>query len=249
MYVIKDDGGNMKHKKWIFVLLTTLLLVFSGCGALNTAVKKRNLDVQTKMSETIWLSPVSANQKTVFVQIKNTSGKVVNVEEAIKRTLSQKGYYIVQDPNQASYWLQANVLKLDKVDLRESDPFGSGILGAGVGATLGAYNTGSMNTAIGLGLAGALIAGTVDALVSDVAYTMITDIMISEKTNSKVTVTTNNNLTQGTRGRTKLTTASESTRNQYQTRVVSVANQVNLKFEEAQPTLEAQLQQVIAGIF
>lgn len=238
----------MKNKKWIFVLLTTLLLVFSGCGALNTAVKKRNLDVQTKMSETIWLNPVSTNQ-TVFVQIKNTSGKVVNVEEAIKRTLSQKGYYIVEDPNQASYWLQANVLKLDKVDLRESDPFGSGILGAGVGASLGAYNTGSVNTAIGLGLAGALIAGTVDALVSDIAYTMVTDIMISEKTNSKVAVTTNNNLTQGTRGRTKVTTSSESTRNQYQTRVVSVANQVNLKFEEAQPTLEAQLQQVIAGIF
>ena len=236
----------MKNKKLIFVLLTTLLLVFSGCGALNTAIKKRNLDVQTKMSETIWLNPVSANQKTVFVQIKNTSGKTVNIEDKIKDTLSQKGYYVVQDPNQASYWLQANVLK---VDLRESDPFGSGVLGAGVGATLGAYNTGSMNTAIGLGLAGALIAGTVDALVSDMAYTMVTDIMISEKTNSKVSVSTNNNLTQGTRGRTKVTTSSESNRNQYQTRVVSVANQVNLKFEEAQPTLEAQLQQVIGGIF
>ena len=225
----------MKNKKWIFVLLTTLLLVFSGCGALNTAVKKRNLDVQTKMSETIWLNPVSTNQKTVFVQIKNTSGKVVNVEEAIKRTLSQKGYYIVEDPNQASYWLQANVLKLDKVDLRESDPFGSGILGAGVGASLGAYNTGSVNTAIGLGLAGALIAGTVDALVSDIAYTMVTDIMISEKTNSKVAVTTNNNLTQGTRGRTKVTTSSESTRNQYQTRVVSVANQSNILYDTTRP--------------
>ncbi|CZW98072.1 Enterobacterial TraT complement resistance protein [Enterobacter hormaechei] len=34
----------------------------------------------------------------------------------------------------------------------------------------------------------------------------------------------------------------------YQTRVVSNANKVNLKFEEAKPVLEAQLAKSIAGI-
>lgn len=236
-------------KKIIVALFVAMLLAFSGCGAVNTMVKKRNLDVQTKMSETVWLEPAAQHAKTVFVQIKNTTGKQMNVENEVKQLLMQKGYSVVADPNQANYWLQANVLKMDKTDLRESDPFGSGILGAGVGASLGAYNTGSLNTAVGLGIAGALIGGAMDALVSDVAYVMITDLLISEATNAKVSIENANNIKQGTRGKRSVTSSTTSNRNQYQTRVVSVANQVNLKFEEAQPVLEEQLQKVIAGIF
>lgn len=239
----------MRIKKVILGLLVAMVLAFSGCGAVNTMVKKRNLDVQTKMSETIWLEPAAENERTVFIQVKNTTGKAINVESQVKQILIQKGYVVVNNPKQANYWLQANVLKMEKTDLRESDPFGSGILGAGVGATLGAYNTGSANTAIGLGIAGAIIGGAVDALVTDIAYVMITDILISENTSAKVSNNTVNSITQGTRGRKYVTSSSTSNRNQYQTRVVSVANKANLKFEEAQPVLEEQLQNVIAGIF
>lgn len=236
-------------KKVVLALFAAMMLIFSGCGAVNTLVKKRNLDVQTKMSETIWLEPASDNAKTVFVQIKNTTGKQLNVEAPVKQLLAEKGYTVVSDPKKANYWLQANVLKMEKTDLRESDPFGSGLLGAGVGASLGAYNTGSVNTAIGLGIAGAIIGGAVDALVTDIAYVMVTDILISEKTNSKVNVGNINSVTQGTRGRKYVTSTATTNRNQYQTRVVSVANKANLKFEDAQPMLEGQLQEVIAGIF
>ncbi|WP_435316767.1 complement resistance protein TraT, partial [Pseudomonas aeruginosa] len=40
---------------------------------MSTAIKKRNLEVKTQMSETIWLEP--ASERTVFLQIKNTSDK------------------------------------------------------------------------------------------------------------------------------------------------------------------------------
>lgn len=236
-------------KKIIVLILIVMGLALSGCGAVNTLVKKRNLDVQTKMSETIWLEPTSEEARTVFVQIKNATGKVLTVEPQIKQVLEEKGYTVVKDPKRATYWLQANLLKIEKTDLRQSDPFGSGMLGAGVGATLGVYNTGSMNTAIGLGIAGALIGGAVDALVTDVAYVMVTDILISEKTTSKVKVGNVNSVTQGTRGRRYVTSTATTDRNQYQTRVVSIANKANLKLEDAQPMLEEQLQQVIAGIF
>lgn len=236
-------------KKIFLALLVAMILAFSGCGSVNTLVKKRNLDVQTKMSETIWLEPTDENTRTVFVQIKNTTGKPLTVEPQIKQLLVDKGYTIVKNPKQATYWLQANLLKMEKTDLRQSDPFGSGVLGAGVGAALGAYNTGSINTAIGLGIAGALIGGAVDALVKDVAYVMVTDILISEKTTSKVKVGNINSVTQGTRGRKYVTSTATTNRNQYQTRVVSVANKANLKLEDAQPMLEEQLQEVIAGIF
>ncbi|MGX5940897.1 complement resistance protein TraT, partial [Escherichia coli] len=58
----------MKMKKLMIVTLVSFTLVLSGCGAMSTAIKKRNLEVKTQMSETIWLEPSS--ERTVFLQIK-----------------------------------------------------------------------------------------------------------------------------------------------------------------------------------
>lgn len=43
----------MKLKQLAVVGLVASTLVLSGCGAMSTAVKKRNLEVKTQMSETI----------------------------------------------------------------------------------------------------------------------------------------------------------------------------------------------------
>ena len=55
--------------------LLVVMLALSGCAAGSTAIAKRNLDVQTKMSDTIFLDPVSPDQRTVYVDVKNTSDK------------------------------------------------------------------------------------------------------------------------------------------------------------------------------
>lgn len=49
----------MKLKQLAVVGLIASALMLSGCGAMSTAVKKRNLDVKTQMSETIWLEPLT----------------------------------------------------------------------------------------------------------------------------------------------------------------------------------------------
>ena len=87
-----------------------------------------------------------------------------------------------------------------------------------------------------------------DAMVEDTNYTMVTDLQISER--SKATVTTDNiaALRQGNSGVKVQTSSEEGNRMKYQTRVVSNANKVNLKFEEAKPVLEAQLAKSVAGI-
>lgn len=88
-----------------------------------------------------------------------------------------------------------------------------------------------------------------DAMVEDVNYSMVTDLQISE--HSKVKVTTDNisALRQGTSGIKLQTSSTEGDRAKYQTRVVSNANMVNLKFEGALPVLEAQLAKSVANIF
>lgn len=57
-------------KKYFLLVMTLMLLLLSGCSSLETAIKKRNLATETKLSETIWLSPENIMDKTVFVQVK-----------------------------------------------------------------------------------------------------------------------------------------------------------------------------------
>lgn len=111
---------NRKNNFIAAVVLGAFLL--SGCGAMGTAIKKRNLEVKTQMSETIWLEP--STERTVYLQIKNTSDKDMSgLQGKINSQIQAKGYRIVNNPADAHYWIQANVLKADKMDLREAQGF------------------------------------------------------------------------------------------------------------------------------
>lgn len=231
------------------IIFLSFLLMMVSCSTMHTVISKRNLDVQTKMSDTIWLEPAAANQKTVFVKISNTSGKNLNIEQKIVNTLSAKDYRIVNDPAEAKYWLQANILKVDKVNLDKDSGFSDAVLGAGIGGVLGAQRSGGAYTALGWGLAGAAIGTLADALVDDTAYAMVTDILISEKTGRNVQNSTRNSVKQGNSGTMTSSTSSSSNIEKYSTRVLSTANQVNLNFNSAIPILEDELIKVITGIF
>ena len=74
----------MKKVSTIFTSLATagaiaLGLSLGGCSAMDTAVKKRDLAVETKMSETIFLEPVTADKRVVYFDIRNTSDQEINV--------------------------------------------------------------------------------------------------------------------------------------------------------------------------
>ncbi|EJV4976576.1 TPA: complement resistance protein TraT [Escherichia coli] len=200
----------------------------------------------------MWLEP--ASERTVFLQIKNTSDKDMSgLQGKIADAVKARGYQIMTSPDKAYYWIQANVLKADKMDLRESQGWLSrGYEGAAVGAALGggitAYNTGSAGTTIGVGLATGLIGMAADAMVEDINYTMITDVQIAERTRTSVRTDNVAALRQGTSGSKIQTSTETGNQHKYQTRVVSSANQVNLKFEEAKPHLEDQLAKSIANI-
>ena len=238
-------------RKNLKIVLFSLLLIFAfvSCSTMHKVVSERNLDVQTKMSDTIWLEPAAANERTVFVQIRNTSGKNLNIEQKITNILASKGYRIVNDPAQAKYWLQANILKVDKVNLDNENGFSDAVLGAGIGGVLGAQRSGGAYTALGWGLAGAAIGTLADALVSDTAYAMVTDILITEKTGRNVQTSTRNSVKQGNSGSISSSSTGSSNMEKYSTKVLSTANQVNLNFNSAVPILEDELGKVIGGIF
>ena len=108
-----------------------LALLLAGCSATTTAITKRNLDVQTKMTETIFLDPVPAAERTVFVQVRNTTDKPdFDIEPAVRAAVESRGYRVVDDPTEAHYLLQANVLQAG----RNSESGADSIFAGGFGS-------------------------------------------------------------------------------------------------------------------
>ena len=238
-------------------IFSKLLIVISvsllgGCSAIDKSIKYGSLDVQTKMSETVFLDPVADDQRTVVLQIRNTSDKKdLDLVSEIKMAIEEKGYKIVTDPRKAHFMIQANVLQVGKST--QEDPFSSLTAGYGgvlAGSTIGALSSRNDMMGVGIGgLAGGLIGTVADAAVQVINYQMITDLQISEKADDDVvTESSNAQLKQGTSGSKSSSWTQKSKWKKYQTRIVSVAKKTNLKFETALPELKRGLVQSISGL-
>ncbi len=238
------------------LFLTVLIMLavsLSGCGAVHTMVKKRNLDVQTKMSETIFLEPRKAADRIIYVSVKNTSDKDLNIKKQILSKLKESGFKVTSDPEKAKYMLQANVLQCGKSDLRAAtNALSAGFGGAVVGvAAAGAAGAGGKGMA-GAGLLGAIAGVVGDALVDDTYFAMITDLQIRERpmAGEKVEQYTETKAKQGTSSKMRQKVSGGKVNwKTYRTRIVSTANKANLKFAEAKPVLENGLIRSISGIF
>jgi hypothetical protein len=249
------------HAKTIFVATVLAAIgstsLLSGCAATQIAIEKRNLDVQTRMSDTIFLEPTAAAKRTIYVQVRNTSDKPdFDIASDVSAAVAAKGYRVVSDPDQAQFILQANILQVGKVAPSAARmafggygaPLGAAFLGAGAAVGMGATHGGPILAA---GLVTGLAEMVANAAVKDVYYTAITDVMIRERQRSGVKSheSSVHNLHQGNSGGTTVTYNEDSDYRTYQTRVMSVANKVNLDFGEAVTPLRSGLVRVISGVF
>lgn len=232
-----------------------LAVLVTGCASTEMLIEKRNLQVTTQNSETIYLDPVSNNQKTVYIAIKNTSDQTLNVVPQLTHAFAEKGYKVVSNPNSAHYLLQANVLQVGNMSKSASKSalgggYGSAIAGAATGAAIGSFSH-NANTMLAGGIAGGVVGLVADSLVKDVNFTVITDVQVSERVGrgQKVQEDFNASLSNGTASRSYQTSTRNSDFQRYRTRIVSYASQVNLTFAKARPALEEGLAKALSGIF
>ncbi len=242
----------MKNIFKLVLLVLSISIFISGCGAATTAIEKRNLEVQTKMSDTVFLEPVSPEKQIVYLKVRNTTDKDVEVEEQIRKAFESKGFKVVSNPDEAYFMIQANILQVGRTDATSTNSalqsgFGGGLVGAGVSAA-----TGGSADNIGIGAAVGAVAGLIaNNMVKDIYYSMITDVEIRQRPaiNEKIVQVEDNYSEQGT-----TSTVSQNVNTNdvqwkiYRTRVVSVANQVNLQFEEAQPELQKGIAKSLSGL-
>jgi hypothetical protein len=253
-------ANNTMEKRLILAGVTLSLMLLSGCAAVHTSIAKKDLDVQTKMSDTIFLDPVGPNKRVIYLEIRNTSDKDnFDIVNPIRNALQSRGYIISNDPDNAHYWLRASVLSVGKASPTAAETalgggYGGALTGAAIGAATGGALGGWGGAGIG-GLAGAAAFGiaevVADAAVKDVTYMVVTDIEIAEKAKEGVVVRQDSqqDAKQGIGGSRRQSSSEVSDRKKYRTRVVSTANKANLEYEEAAPQLTSGLVRSISGLF
>jgi hypothetical protein len=247
--------GLIMKMKILAGLSVIAMLMLSGCAAMSTAITHRNLDVQSQMTNTIFLLPLADNQKIIYVQVSNTSDQQgINIQSELLADLEARGYKITTDMNKAQLILQVNLLQVGQViypaESTQNSLENGAITGASAGLSLagmGASGNGSIAAGwlVGIGSVAA------DSLISDVTYAMITDVQISTHLAPGMSVSQNisSNIQQGSSTNVKSTINGSTQWQTYQTRIISHADKVNLKFTEAEPQIASSLAQSIANIF
>ncbi|MBK7006515.1 MAG: complement resistance protein TraT [Burkholderiales bacterium] len=222
------------------------IAALGGCAAVQTSVAKRNLDVQTKISTSIFVDPVKRANRTVYVDVR--SGVMEFDRNAMSRAVrdsfagNANGYTITDDPDAAQYLLSVFVTTLEKASPTAAEvALKQGFVGdvgaaSYAGAALGAGNGGSMNSMVGGGLIGALGTTAANAFVQDVTFMLVADIQVKEKTAAGVIVRKDTKISSKVSDAgTSTQTVSEATnKKDYRTRIVTTANKANLELTEAQ---------------
>lgn len=262
MRIDRQPMASGRNRRFgMLVVVMAFITFLSGCAATQVALAKRDLDVQTSMSDTIFLDPVAPEDMTVFVQVRNTSDKQeLDLAPDIVAALQSKGYRVVRDPKQAKFYLQANVLQVGKTDptaiqQHVNGGYGAGLGGAITGMMVAGMTGGSNGPSSRAAFAGALIGSMAEvisgSLVKDVYFSIVTDVQIKERLqgDKKATLRSNHANRQGSSGTENVSYTDQVDMKTYQTRIVSTANKMNLDFAEAVPALRNGLARALSGLF
>lgn len=245
----------MKIKIFWYPLVSICGASLVSCSATSALINHSNLEVNSKMSNTIFLDSQPMGHHTIFIQVKNTTPEDLNgITKDLVANFTQAGWEVVGNESMAYNMVQVNVLQAGEAENVKSvwsavqSGYGDTILGGLAGLAVG-YGTGSVIGGIGAGVGVAAISWIADSAIKNEAYSVITDIQVSVKVDDVVISKQQSNLKQGTDTVQSQNYVSNSHWLRYHTRVGTVAQKVNLKFTEAKPVIIKQLSKEIAGVF
>lgn len=246
------------HLRGIAVLVLILAcMTMTGCSASMHAVKARELKVEAKMSDTIFLDAETlTDEPTIFVRVANTSDfQDIDFSQLLKERLSTMGYEVTRSAKKADYHIQANILYMGetKEGANPEEMLKAGFGGAGLGASIAAVSGSSWRGAGVAGLAtGAALAGG-EALVGGIfhvdEYHGLCDIQVKEAVEGGVSGTQVANLKDGTGTALQTTRNVQSARQEYRTRILVKAKQTRMDRVEACNIIADRLASQISGLF
>ncbi len=246
---------HFTNRKSKFIALALFLLlpviVFSGCattagpGTSASGLSSGNVALSTKMSSSIFLQPVSPQDKTVYVSTRNTSTATgLNFRNELISSLISEGYRVTNNPQEANFMVMSNIryIGVESNNYTVAGALAGGFGGAFVGSR---YNSGT--SMVAGGAIGALAGGIIGSMFQNKNYIMIVDIQLEQRQAGTYT-TSSTNASQGTAS--NITTYNSGVKNWaiYRDRIVSQASAMNLVFASAEPLLKQQMAHSIANL-
>ena len=231
----------------IAILGTALagLASLGGCAATSMALAHKDLDVQS-YTDGVLILPQSAN-KTYSLAVRNST-RVPLDEAAIKAGIEQrmatKGYTEV-DPDKAHYLVQLVTYTASTDAAAAGVGNNGGIL---AGAAAGGINGNGQAALIG-GLVGGVADTVAGGLVKDVTVTVDSEIQIGVRQAQAVQTAQNATLQQGDSTVETQKVASVSDVVDYRVKVITTADQTNLKLTDAIPQMNRGLIRNVVGLF
>ncbi len=202
-----------------------------GCAASRMMIRYGDLDTKTEMTESVFLELQSDLPRTVHIAEASTAGRDLTIRPALDRQLMASGYTLVEAPEEATYIIQINHLRLVETELQGdqtvSDAIGSAVA-AGAGAAFAAHVLGASSAAGEVGLVVGVLGFLLDSSTKHIAHTLTTDVRLTER------------VPGGEGGRPELRL--------HQTRIVSGSSKVNLRLEEGLPAMVDGLSRSLAGL-
>ena len=202
----------------------------TGCATSRMMIRYGDLDTKTEMSESVFLELRSDLPQTVYLSEASTAGRVLTILPALDRQLTASGYTLVDVPEEATYIIQINHLRLVESELQGdqtvSDAIGNAWM-AGAGAALATHILGASGAAGEIGLAVGVLGFLFDAKTKHIAHTLTTDVLLTER------------ISDG---------EGDAELRYHETRIVSGASKVNLDLEEGLPAMVSGLSHSLAGL-
>lgn len=238
------------------IFVAACALVLSGCAAVHTSIAKKDLDVQTKLSTSIFVDAVPPEKRKLYLEVRSAVMEFDRnlFREALKTQItgSGNGYTMVDSPDEAQYTMSVFVRNLEKASPSAADNYlRTGYEGVAAGAALSVATGGNYRGAAGAGLIGGLVSTAANAFVKDVTYLLVADIQIKERARKGVLVRRDSKINTkiSDDGGTTQTYSEATNQKEYRTRVVTTANKANLELEEAQPLMFEKTAYAMASFF
>ena len=227
-------------------------VLLSACSGTYEAVEHRNLETEVKMSQSIFLDPeIKYANKNIFIEVRNTSDmQDIDFQHIIESRLKERGYNIVQNPVDAGYRLQVNVLYIDRsregltAEAAAAGGFGGAVIGAATGRGSTRVTGGLIGTAVG-----SLVGAAVGSQFSIDSFIGITDIQIQEKVPGGVKGSMTTSADQGTSTTLRTSRNIKSDYQTYRTRIAIEAKETNMDKVRAAQVISDKLGAQIANLF
>ncbi|ARU48128.1 complement resistance protein TraT [Sulfurospirillum diekertiae] len=160
----------MLRLRLFFSILYGVLLL-QGCAT-------STLQTQAKMTRIISLNPDQLKDKSVYLRVTGTQASKIELEAPLKKALQDRGVRIVDNADEARFYLHVNTLFAD--NLKEAARLDVALFGGvAAGAIATVNNSGGDSLLIGVGVA--LAMGVADRALADETYRAVISVNLKER--------------------------------------------------------------------